>query len=305
MKAGTLCSGGEGCGIGMKLAGITPIWGIELDDKIAQVARRNGFHVITASLLDIDPTELEGIDLLHASPPCPNFSKIKSNRQESPLDIALAKKIVTFLHILKPRYFTLENVWAYRLSESWQIILAAIQSTYQVRIEHLDFSKLGVPQTRKRMIVRASRDKPICKEVNLTRKAGWYESIEDLIPSLPTWHFAPWQLRRFPHWEAGIPTFLTEGGSGNHNSIQCKLPHEPSMTVTARATGNRLFLTPHLRPVKELKDGCIKRVTPQINARLQTFPDTYLLPKPNGLAFKLIGNACPPIGMQHVFETLL
>lgn len=44
--------------------------GVEIDDAIAEVNRRNGGHCLTADLLDIDPADYAGWTLFHFSPPC-------------------------------------------------------------------------------------------------------------------------------------------------------------------------------------------------------------------------------------------
>jgi len=50
----TLLSGGEGVGIGARQSGLLRhVWGIEIDDEIAEVARGNGFNVITADIRDV------------------------------------------------------------------------------------------------------------------------------------------------------------------------------------------------------------------------------------------------------------
>lgn len=67
MNGATLFSGGEGVGIGMRTAGISHLWGIEYDDKIANVARGNGLHTITTDILECDPADLDRPDLLHAA----------------------------------------------------------------------------------------------------------------------------------------------------------------------------------------------------------------------------------------------
>ena len=117
----TILSGGEGVGVGAKAAGLDHLWGIEIDDRIAQGARDNGFHMITADIRDVDPQTLEIPDVLHASPECQNASSAKQIRsaktfeeKETPLDVDIARCIVHYLEILQPRFFTLENVYGYR-----------------------------------------------------------------------------------------------------------------------------------------------------------------------------------------------
>ena len=77
----TLFSGGELVGIGARTAGLTHLWGIEYDNDIANVARTNGFHVITADVMTMDPATLEVPDVLHASPVCKRASRANQNAE--------------------------------------------------------------------------------------------------------------------------------------------------------------------------------------------------------------------------------
>lgn len=195
----TLFSGFEGAGIGMKAAGIKHAWGIELDDSIASVARLNGFNVHTADMLAVDPHTMPPVDILHASPPCPNFSQANAGGKETPLDIALARKVAAFIEVLRPSVFTLENVYKYRKSASWKIIQNTLyERGYWVDVAHVNFADLGVPQTRKRMVVRAMRGRMVPWLPVDGRWIGWYEAVEDIIATLPPSQFAPWQLERLP-----------------------------------------------------------------------------------------------------------
>ena len=193
----TLFSGGEGVGCGARAAGLRHLWGIEIDDAVAQIARDNGFDVETADILEVNPANYAPPTILHASPPCPNFSNAKQGRQESDYDIALARAIADFINILCPLYFTLENVYGYRKSRSWAIICKALHGCgYWFDLAHVNAADFGVPQTRKRMIVRAALRQMVSPLPPPEPWVGWYEAIEDLIPTLPESRFAPWQLAR-------------------------------------------------------------------------------------------------------------
>lgn len=242
-KAATLFSGGEGAGLGMVAAGFSHAWGIEYSDDIAQVARDNGFNVITADILQCGPADFEPVDWLHASPPCPNFSNAKANAEETDNDRALAAKICQFVTELLPPIFTLENVYQYRKSQSWQTIATALLAHgYQVNYWHVNMADYGVPQTRKRMIAIARRDgiTPMLPPATHSetpvnglferrdRWVGWYEAIEDLIPTLPDSKFAPWQLDRMPEEHKNL---LVHGT--NSNGITVNRPDEPAAVVLA------------------------------------------------------------------------
>ena len=200
----TILSGGEGVGVGAKAAGLDHLWGIEIDDRIAQGARDNGFHMITADIRDVDPQTLEIPDVLHASPECQNASSAKQIRsaktfeeKETPLDVDIARCIVHYLEILQPRFFTLENVYGYRRFASFEILLRARKSRgYFTDIGNLNAADFGVPQTRRRLILRAVRGGLVPMLPPPEPWVGWYEAIEDLIPTLPASEFAPWQLKR-------------------------------------------------------------------------------------------------------------
>src|SRR3972149_297635 len=89
----SMFTGGGLFDIGAIAAGYTSIWGIEMDDKIAAVARLNDLPVITADVCKVDFSALERPDHLHASPPCPNFSVAKTNSKETERDLALAHAV--------------------------------------------------------------------------------------------------------------------------------------------------------------------------------------------------------------------
>jgi DNA (cytosine-5)-methyltransferase 1 len=233
VKGATLFSGFEGAGVGMKAAGITHAWGIEIDDKIAGVARLNGFNVHTGDVLRADPHCFERVDVLHASPPCPNFSRAKTNGKETQLDIDLAHKVADFIDVLRPSVFTLENVYQYRRSASWTIIRETLyECGYWLDLAHVNSADYGVPQTRQRMVVRALRGRMVPYLPPAERWVGWYEAIEDLIPGLPESQFAGWQLDR-------LPDTLSSFVIGSEISAAVSTAAKPATTITTE-NGGRL-----------------------------------------------------------------
>lgn len=255
----TLFSGFGGVEIGMVAAGITPLWGIEYDPAIAAVARDNGHPVITADILEANPADFPAVDVLHASPPCPNFSQAKTDAGETEEDIALATAVCWFITTLQPKVFTLENVYGYRKSISFSWIEQVLNAGgYHVRWWHLNSADYGVPQTRKRLVLVAALDfvprKPVATHCDPSKTAGqlplfsplrtwvgWYEAVEDLIPALPDSQFADWQLRRLPEWMHGsligtdgtaVQSFLVDPNNPSRDST-VRLCGEPMVTINA------------------------------------------------------------------------
>lgn len=195
-----LFTGFGGATIGAMAAGLTPLWGVEYRADVAAVANANlGGHVIVADVLECDPTTFAHVDVLHASPPCPNFSVAKAGGAETPHDIAMARKVAEFVTVIRPQVFTLENVMAYRDSQSWRIIEQALfDAGYWLAQDVVNSADYGVPQTRRRLIVRAVLGGFVPYLPERVPWVGWYAAIEDLLPTLPDSQLAPWQVARMP-----------------------------------------------------------------------------------------------------------
>ena len=234
---GSLFTGFDGVGVGALACGLDLAWGMELDPDLAAVANRNlGGHVRVGDILDADPADFPPVDVLHASPPCPSFSVAKANGKETPHDIALAEATARFVTILRAPVVTLENVWGYRNSKSWRIIADALNGAgYWFDVAHVNFADMSVPQTRKRMVVRALLGRMVPYLPQPEPWVGWYEAIEDLIPTLPESQFAPWQLARLPE---ELTTALV---TNQHN--QPNGQGEPALAVAGQSSGRtRAFL---------------------------------------------------------------
>jgi len=404
----TLFSGGEGVGVGARAAGYRHLWGIERNADVAQIAELNGFSAIVADVQDVDPETLARPDVLHASPPCLDASGANGARIESDEGKALGRAIARYIQVLRPRVFTLENIWFYRTFESFQTIVDALFAEgYMVDWEHLNAADFGVPQTRQRLILRAVRGSLLPPLPPAEPWIGWYEAIEDLIPTLPESRFAPWQLKRLPEHlsqsalfsnqnsfdqdgncygtvyrgsrepamtirkalsnaraflvhpnadnerfvvrEASEPTFTVLDGSHGmprafvvdsrnarddgtitvrdqdapmftvvdgmraypraflvgsqyaqpntvaNRRVQTRAAEEPSFSITASDKGDKHAW---------LSAGRVVQMTPRALARLQTFPDSYELPRSRRLACYVIGNAAPPLMYQKISAQL-
>lgn len=200
----SLFTGGGLADWGARAAGLTPVWGVEYDPTIAAVAQQNDDTgtVYAADVRAVDYAALPRVDVLHASPPCPNFSRAKAGAAETPTDLELAGAVARAIDAQRPRLVTLENVRAYQDSRSLAVIMATLDALdYHVTTAIVNAADHGVPQTRERLFVlahaggwmQAARPLPAP-----TPWRGWYQAIADLLPTLPASQFAPWQLARLP-----------------------------------------------------------------------------------------------------------
>ncbi len=302
-------TGFGGMTLGAIDAGLNVVFGAEYDPKIAEVYRLNiGDHIRVCNLLEVDVSEFPRVDVFHASPPCPNFSNAKTNGKETENDIALSAKVAEYIAYHLPDAFTLENVYQYRNSKSWQVIAKTLHDNgYLFNYWHVNMADYGVPQTRKRMIVIARRDGVMptlppathAKEPlvglfgGLEKWVSWYEAIEDLIPELPDCEFAPWQenTRRLSDKD----TFMV---SPNRNSFEWVNSGDaidrqsPCPTVAAQKSINNFRVSIYGQS-RQLTWRCIKRFC--------TFPDGHR----HGDTTTGYGNAVPPLFAGKLYKHLL
>jgi DNA (cytosine-5)-methyltransferase 1 len=235
----SLFTGGGLADIGAINAGYELLWGVEIDATIAAVANANLPHrerVYAESVVCIDWAKMTRPDHLHMSPPCQDFSVAKTSGKVGNDNDAIADACIEALAALQPSTVTLENVEGYRKAPGFQRIVDHLWgSGYWVNVDVLNSADFGVPQTRRRLILRAVQGGfpgPLPEPVKPWR--GWYEAIEDLIPGLPETQFAAWQLERLP------VSFIL--GNGTYSA---PIPSQrPAQTITSNdnQTGVRAYL---------------------------------------------------------------
>jgi DNA-cytosine methyltransferase len=245
----SLFSGGGGADIGAIDAGLKPIWGVEYIPKIAEWYGVNiGHPAIVESVLTVNFAELESPFWLHASPPCVTASVANAKAGESLMDAALAAAVCEAIDALLPEWFSLENVGGYRSYASYAAIKDTLADNGYRMVEGvLNSADYGVPQTRRRLFLVASRtaapvlprpthsDKEAAQmqlsmfDASLLPWVGWYEAIADLLPGCPDSKLAEWQLKRLPE----SLTRSLQVASDNASNAVTRHEAAPAFTVVA------------------------------------------------------------------------
>lgn len=105
--------------------------------------------------------------------------------------------------------FTLENVPRYQNSQSFSIILSALeQEGYLVNYSVVNMADFGLPQARRRLVLVASRGFRVALPTH-RKPIGWYDAIAHLIPMMTDSQLLPKQRQALEKFLAGnAPTPL-------------------------------------------------------------------------------------------------
>lgn len=277
----TLFSGGGGVEARLKHR-IDFRYAVEYDPAIAAVYRQNhGDHVQVARVEDVDYSLWGALDYLHASPVCKEFSQAKTGGTEGESDLSSALAVVRCLEQTTPRVFTLENVGAYQHSKSYKLICRALDlAGYMWHAEVLNAADFGVPQTRRRLILRAVKDSLLPGWPAPVPWVGWYAAIEDLIPTLPPSQFAAWQLARLPEGITGSTFFNNNAGTDDYTTLNRREAIEPVCSIVSTPkslTSCRAFIMRSGNTQQEWGDGRAYAVAPAYTVTSDTPPRAWFV----------------------------
>lgn len=249
--------------------------------------------------------EIGSVDLLLASPECTSHTCAKGASPRSEKSRSTAFEVIRFAEVLKPRWIVVENVVHMRSWRRFQTWLDAFKDLgYQTKVQVLNASDFGVPQTRRRMFVTADLDgaPPEISRISTARL-----SVAEFLESENGYEFSPLYqrgrarptltrarraLRALGKRKPFLIVYYGSDGAGGWQRID-----RPLRTVT---TVDRFaFVRPKERG-HELRMLQVPELT-----RAMGFPEDHRFDHGTRRdKIKLIGNAvCPPV-MKAVVEAL-
>lgn len=318
-----LFAGAGGLSIGLEQAGLKLVAATDWDHWSCETLRANHPDILVEEG-DISGIDLEKfqskigvseIDVIVGGPPCQGFSQLGKREKTDPRN-QLWRQYMRFVGHFNPKIFVMENVPQLLTSEEYAQIESVAKSLgYTVVAKVLHAVDYGVPQKRKRAIIIGSRigepshPSPTHVEpgkVNLLNQhLRLWRTVRDAIGDLPkkpdgkNWHVGrnptPMSLERYK--------CIPEGGNRfdlpKRLMPNCWKNKETGSTdVFGRLSWDKPALTIRTEFFKPEKGRYLhprehRPITIREAARIQTFPDTYLIVGSNVQAAKQVGNAVP------------
>jgi DNA (cytosine-5)-methyltransferase 1 len=293
---------------------------------------------VFAQIMESSP---EKVDFLLSSPPCQGLSVAGKNRNvESMVKDErnyLIYKVIEAIRSLNPTYVLIENVPSLLkllllhegvLLTVQEILFAEFKDKYHIEAEIVDAADLGVPQTRKRALIKLFKKGTQWPWPSKERKFTVRETIGHL-PSLESgesseikWHFARKHDDRHVLWMKNTPTGMSafdnevffprkENGErvkGYNTTYRRILWDEPAPTITIR--NDAISSQRNVHPGRKLEDGTYsdaRVLTPLEIMLLNSLPSEWGIPEdtPEILVRQCIGESIAPLMLKKVVGELL
>jgi DNA (cytosine-5)-methyltransferase 1 len=254
-------------------------------------------------------SEMPTVDILLGGPPCQGHSDLNNSTRRNDPKNSLYWYMARATEILRPKHVLIENVTG-ALHDKEKVVHRVVahltELGYSVSLGIIDLLKIGVPQTRKRLVLLASREKRVeprqletgyaTDERNLRWAVGDLTEIEQIGIFDAISEPSPDNRKRIDFlFENGLDNLPNEERPACHrekkhtyNSVYGKLRWDrPAQTITrgfySMCMGR--FVHPSAR----------RTLTAHEAARIQFFPDFYdwSTVSSRTVLARLIGNAVP------------
>lgn len=313
-KVASLFSGGGGTDIG--LSGNFSFLGKEYPSNKIKIVYANdiekdanrmfeenfGLTPDSRDIRNIPSSEIPDFDILTGGFPCQSFSVSAQNPKRLGIKDdrgLLFFEMVRILKEKKPKAFLAENVkgiLSANKGEAFPLIIKEFENAgYDVNYKLLYAADYGVPQKRERVFIVGIRKD---LKVSYSFEEPPITNIDDYVPlsaviekNVPEKYFFS---------ERAVQGMLNSRTSKIMNKGRAQDITKPCNTVSSHLAKVSLNSTD---PVL-IESGKYRRFTPREVARIQSFPENYILSGSEGAQYRMLGNAIPPVMIWYVAKQL-
>lgn len=273
------------------------VYANDIEKSVCNIFESNfGFKPDNRDIRIVESSELPDFDILTGGFPCQSFSIVAQNPKRLGIKDDKGRLFFEMCRILRdrqPMCFIAENVKGILTAnnrEAFPLIIKEFEdSGYDVTYDILRAVEFGVPQKRERVIIVGFRKD---LSINFSFPDAVIEDEERYTPlsecidrEVPEKYFFS---------KRAVEGMLRNRTSMNKGRAQD--PTKPCNTVGAHLAKVSLNSTD---PVL-LEEGRYRRFTPREVARIQSFPENFVLDGSDRDQYIALGNAIPPVMFWYI-----
>ena len=277
------------------------VYANDIDDNACRLFEENfGIKPDNRDIRDIQSDELPDFDILTGGFPCQSFSIVAQNPKRLGIKDDRGKLFFEMCRILRerqPSCFIAENVkgiMSANKKEAFPLIIEEFENSgYTVTHKLLNAADFGVPQKRERVIIIGFRnDLGIKFEFSNTpiTDESEYVPLAKVIDTIVA--------EKYFFSERAVQGMMKNREIMNKGRVQDVT--KPCNTVGSHLAKVSLNSTDPVLMV----DGKYRRFTPREVARIQSFPEKFLLVGSESAQYRALGNAIPPVMFWNIAKSV-
>ena len=277
------------------------VYANDIERSACNIFEKNfGLEPDNRDIRTVNSDELPEFDILTGGFPCQSFSIVAQNPKRLGIKDDKGTLFFEMCRILRerqPKCFIAENVKGLLTAnkkEAFPLIMKEFEdSGYDVKYQILKASDYGVPQKRERVIIVGFR-----KDLNIDFEypSPTTQDEKDQVPLKKVIEKTVDEKYFFS--QKAVDGMMRKRETMNKGRAQNI--NEPCNTVGAHLAKVSLNSTD---PVL-LEGKRYRRFTPREAARIQSFPETFVLSESETAQYRAIGNAIPPVMFWYVAKAV-
>lgn len=253
-------------------------------------------------------------DILCAGFPCQAFSISGKQKGFEDTRGTLFFDIARIIRYHKPKIVFLENVKnleKHDKGQTFKIIKATLEELgYNVNYKVLNASDFGLPQNRERIFIVCFRDDLDVKDFEFPKPSGKSVSLSEVLEQNPqakiitrpdTVIYKTFEPSEDMFGEIELPNkpiqigIVNKGGQGER--IYSTYGHACTLSAYGGGVGSKTGIYN--------VNGVLRKLSPRECARLQGFPDSYIIDQSQSQAYKQFGNSVAVNVLKEIIKQIL
>lgn len=279
-----LFAGIGGIRLGFEAHGGESVFSSEWDSSAQKTYQANFGEIPYGDITKIEPEEIPAFDVLLAGFPCQPFSQAGLKKGFADTRGTLFFNVARIINHHRPKVVFLENVKRFKTHDggnTFNVIKGTLEEMgYEVHAQVLNAKNFGVPQNRERIYIigflgktnfefpTGVIEKKILGDI-LEKKVDPKYTISDKL-------WAGHQRRKKEHIEKG-------NGFG-YSMFDEKSEYTSTISARYYKDGSEIL-------IKQKRGKNPRKLTPREAARLQGFPENFMIPVSDNQAYKQFGNS--------------